>query len=272
VDNKTVTAETPGLLNSVTESVLRESAPEQVVTAEITPPSETMVNLPGGYINSAGEVIRVAEVRELTGRDEEMISKSSSMMKAFQIILSRGVVSVGDEETNEQMLDKMLVGDRDALLLGIYKATFGPIAELGAYCSGCEENKTVQVDVDNDIEVKFLENPIRDREFTVKGRKHVYQVVLPTGVTTKALTSNTDNKTLAELQTILLEQTVTEIDEVVVLGKNQIQNLGVADRRKIRDEITDKAPGPQFSTAVVTCPDCEGEVAVPINLGALFRF
>ena len=272
MNNKLVTAETPDLLNSVTESILRETAPQQQFVAEITPPSETMVNLPGGYISSAGEVIRSAEVRELTGRDEEMVSKSSNMTRAFQTILSRAVVSLGDIEPNEQMLDQLLVGDRDALLLGIYKATFGPTAELPAYCEGCKEVKTVEVDVDRDIEVKFLNDPIRDREFTVKGRKHEYTVVLPTGATSKVLTNNAENKTLAELQTILLEQTVTEIDEVVVLSKGQVQNLGVADRRKIRDEITERAPGPQFSTVVVICPDCEGEVAVPINLGALFRF
>ena len=57
-----------------------------------------------------------------------------------------------------------------------------------------------------------------------------------------------------------------------MLFRSQVQNLPVVDRREIVDEINRRAPGPQFDDVLVNCPNCESEVRVPINLGALFQF
>ena len=51
----------------------------------------------------------------------------------------------------------------------------------------------------------------------------------------------------------------------------QVQNLGIADRKLILQEINNRVPGPLFDDITVTCPDCESEVTVSINLGNLFR-
>jgi hypothetical protein len=263
-------ASNPAMANNLVAQATAE--PEKVVQpAAITPPLETLVTLPGGYVNAAGEVVKTAEVRELTGRDEEVITKASSLNKVFPTILARGVVSVGTEKATEELLDKMLAGDRDALLLGIYKATFGPTAELICWCGGCNDSKEVEVSVDADIHSKVLVDPVSDRRFTVFGKDKEFLVQLPTGYTQKEITANTD-KTMAELQTILLEQTVLEIDGNPVISKTQIQNLGIMDRRKIGEEISKRAPGPQFDDVTIDCPDCGGKVVVPITLGALFQF
>jgi hypothetical protein len=76
----------------------------------------------------------------------------------------------------------------------------------------------------------------------------------------------------AEALSILLENTVVTIDGRNVITKAQVQNLGVVDRRAIADAIAARNPGPQFEDITVSCPDCEGEVRVPISLGTLFRF
>jgi hypothetical protein len=57
-----------------------------------------------------------------------------------------------------------------------------------------------------------------------------------------------------------------------VLSKIQVQNIGLADRRKIGEELAKRAPGPKFNNIEIDCPDCEGKVVVPISIGALFRF
>jgi len=263
-------ASNPAMANNLIAQATAE--PEKAIQpAAITPPLETLVTLPGGYVSAAGEVVKTAEVRELTGRDEEVITKASSLSKALPTILNRGVVSVGTEKATEEMLDKMLAGDRDALLVGIYKATFGPHATLICWCSGCNDSKEVEVSVDSDIKSKILADPVSDRRFTVFGKDKEFLVQLPTGYTQKEITANTD-KTMAELQTILLEQTVLEIDGAPVISKSQIQNLGIMDRRKIGEELSKRAPGPQFDEVTIDCPDCGGKVVVPITLGALFQF
>lgn len=262
-------AANPAMANKAVQNILAEKPQE--IEVRITPPSDTVVTLPGGYITSAGEVTTEAEVRELNGRDEEEISKATSLGKALLTILKRGTVRVGNESVTDQMLDNMLSGDRDMLLLGIFRATFGNIAHLGGYCGSCAETKEVDVELDKDIKVKVLLDPLNDRTFTVKGKSLEYTVNLPTGITQKELMLSAD-KTVAELNTLLLEQTVVKIGEAPVVSKIQVQNLGLTDRRKIVEEINNRVCGPQFEDLTLDCPDCEGEVQVPISLGTLFRF
>ena len=69
----------------------------------------------------------------------------------------------------------------------------------------------------------------------------------------------------------MLENTLDEIDGVVVYDKTAIKNIGLMDRREIIKEITKRNPGPQFKEVTVTCPTCDTEVVAPINLGVLFR-
>jgi hypothetical protein len=262
-------AANPALANNLLNQAMNE-VPENSFTPEIKSPLDNMVDLPGGYITPAGEVLRVAEVRELTGRDEETISKASSVGKALLTILQRGTVKVGDIPATEDVLDKLLAGDLDALLLGIIKTTFGTEIDIPSYCGKCEDYKVVTVDLNEDIKFKLLTDPINDRVFTIQGKKDIFTVRLPSGITQKALINSVD-KTEAEQTTVLLENTVMKINNDPVYSAIQVQNLGMADRKKIVNEISERVPGPQFTDLTVTCPDCEGEVTVSINLGTLFR-
>lgn len=258
----------PNMANDLISKALAEKPQE--VEVQLTLPSDTSVTLPGGYINAAGEVVMEAEVRELTGQDEEAIAKSSTLGKALMTIIQRGTVSVGKEKATESILDNMLAGDRDALLLGIFRATFGNTADLKTWCNTCAELKDVEVDINSDIKTKILGDSINDRVFTVKGKKQEITLRLPTGFVQKELIANAD-KTAAELNTILLEHCVVKIGEAPVLSKFQVQAMGLTDRQLCIDEINNRVPGPQFDAVSVVCPDCEGEVKVPINLGNLFR-
>jgi hypothetical protein len=262
-------AANPALANNLINSALAE-APEQS-EVNIVPPSDTSLTLPGGYLTAAGEVITDAEVRELNGSDEEAIARASNIGKAVLTILQRGVIRVGNHKADEKLLDQLLSGDRDMLLLAIFKATFGKTAELSGFCVGCGDVKQVEIDIDEDIKVKSLLDPINDRIFTVQGKKNTFTVQLPTGITQKEMILNSD-KSAAELSTIMLENTVMKIDNSPVLSKLQVQNLGLVDRRKINEAINKRLVGPQFDDVKVTCPDCEGEVSVPVNFGTLFQF
>lgn len=262
-------ADNPDLVNSMIAQVVANDKVEQKPVT-IMPPSDTVVIIPGGYVNPAGEIIAEVEVRELTGKDEEAISRSTSVGKALLSILSRGVVRIGDEKATEDMLDSLLAGDRDFLMLAIYKATFGSKAELQGVCGQCNELKDVEIDIDTDVKVRPMANP-RERRFTVDCKVGPVEVSLPTGHTQKDLVNNVD-KSVAELTTILLENCVYTINDMDVLGKAQVQNLGITDRRKIAEQINKRNFGPQFDDVTVKCPDCESEVSVPVNLGTLFRF
>lgn len=260
-------AANPALANQLVNKALNETPKER--TPEIVSPSDTTVELPGGYVTAAGEIIRTAEVRELTGKDEEVISKTNNLGKALLSILQLGTVKIGNEPATDKLLDELLIGDRDALLLGIIKATFGNKVKIPVFSDG--EEKLVEVDINADIKIKILTDPINDRVFTVNGKNVDYTVKLPNGVVQREMINNAD-KTPAELSTLVLENTLVRIGESPVYSKAQVQALSVVDRRKIIEEINKRAPGPQFEDVVITDPDTGSEVTVPINLGTLFQF
>ena len=54
---------------------LTESIEEPKVAVKTVAPSNSEVALPGGFITREGSLVKYAEVRELTGVDEEAISK-----------------------------------------------------------------------------------------------------------------------------------------------------------------------------------------------------
>lgn len=269
MENNTFNAtENAAQANQLLAEVMAE--PVQEETAQITSPADTTVTLPGGYVAFTGEVHRTAEVRELTGRDEEIIAKAGGSSRIFSAILTRGTVSIGEMPAEERLLDNLLIGDREAILLGIYKATFGPTATVNSWCTGCSTTKEIELNIDADIKTKVLVDPVNDRGFTLKGKKNNYTVMLPTGATEKALAVD-PTKNYAEKVTILLESTVVEINGSPVVSKSQVQNLGLVDRNKIAEEIAKRNPGPIFEDIKMACPDCEGEIVVPVNLGAIFR-
>ncbi|CAB4137859.1 hypothetical protein UFOVP325_118 [uncultured Caudovirales phage] len=243
--------------------------PQVIEAPKIVAPTDILVDLPGGTIID-GEVVKTAVVRELNGKDEEAIIRADNSARMFSIVVNRATVSLGDTKATDELLDRLLVGDRDALLLGIYRATFGDTAELSGYCEGCSEFKPVEINIVEDIKHKILPDA-RETDFFVQGKNKEFRVSLPTGITQKKILANPE-ATMAESLTTLLEQTVIQIDGKPVFGKSQIQALGLVDRRAIADEIADRNPGPQFDPVKVTCPDCESEVQVPISLGSLFRF
>lgn len=272
-NNSINAAENPALANQLAQQAMTGAAPiEETKSITLLPPTDGVVTLPGGYLTGLGEVYTTAEVRELNGLDEEVISRQPTIGKALTTILSRAVVSIGNEPATEAMIDNLLSGDADALMLGIYKATFGSTVILNGYDSEAAAAKQVEIDLNKDLTIKSLLNPVEDRVFTVKGKKASYTVKLPSRKTQKEMIYNAD-KTAGELNTILLEGCVIEIDGRAVLSKAQVQAIGIADRKTIIEAITSRNPGPQFGSIQVDCEDCAGgKVDVPISLGAIFRF
>ena len=252
------------LVNKFAQKAMEE--PAQVVKTRA--PSESEVKLPGGFIESNGEVITTAEVRELTGADEEAIAKAGTTGKALNTLLQRGVTKLGSREIKKEELDLLLSGDRDALLLGIRKVTFGPTIDLVSRCLSCNNEATVTVDLNEDVPVKNLED--QPRTWEVSTKKGIVKVTLPNGVTQRKLMENTD-KTSAELNTLLLAGCVLSIDGVPSMGAASALSLGMVDRTNIIQEIVDRNPGPRLGEVKKVCKACGEDIPLPLSLLDLFR-
>ena len=259
----------PALANKLVSEALSET--EVAVAApkvEIPLPPETQVELPGGLLDPFDGLITTAEIRELTGADEEVIARIGDPGKSLLSILERATVKIGDKKADKETLDALLAGDREALLLAIRIATFGPSVKLGPVCPDCGEEQEFELDLNKDVKVKTLKEG--DRTFTLNCKVGKVVVNLPTGGAQKALV-NATNKNAAELDTILLKSCVESINGNVVLNVQQIKDLSLKDRRDLIKAITDRNPGPQLSEIKKTCKSCDSEVSLPMTLADLFR-
>lgn len=261
----------PELANKLAKKATEVSDQEAMVKAikpPVTLPPATDVDLPGGLFDPFNGLISKAEIRELTGVDEEAISKIPDAAKGLLYILERATVKIGEETASKELLDSLFAGDREMLLLAIRCATFGNEIKLGpGLCPHCEEAQTFTVDLSKDIEIKRLDG---DAEFTVDCKVGKVLVTLPKGSTQKAIVESA-NKTSAELDTIMLKNCVLEVNGMTVVGPEVVRNLGMLDRRTILKEIADRNPGPQLGALKKECQSCGQEVPLPLSLADLFR-
>jgi hypothetical protein len=261
----------PDLANKLVKQATELSDQEVMVNAvkpPVTLPPATDVDLPGGLLDPFSGMIYTAEVRELTGVDEEAISKIPDVAKSLLAILERATVKIGEEKASKDLIDSLLAGDREMLLLAIRKATFGNEVKLGpGLCPHCEEEQIFNVDLSKDVPIKRLEG---DVEFTVECKVGKVLVTLPKGSTQKAIVEST-NRTSAELDTIMLKSCVISINGQDVINPDVVRNLGMLDRRTILKEIADRNPGPQLGELKKECKSCGQEVPLPLSLADLFR-
>ena len=261
----------PELANQLAKAAMNVEVQEVAgAPMEITIPSlpDTTVELPAGYYEGfSGTVDTVAEVRELTGADEEASAKIADPGKALLAILERATVSIGGKPATKDILNNLLAGDREMLLLAIRKVTFGSEVTVEANC--CDGTENLVIDLNKDVPMKSLDDRISDRMFYMDIKPGKIKVFLPTGET-QAKIINSSDKNSAELDTLLLTTCVMELNDVPIMNPNTIRNFGIKDRRNILDEIAKRNPGPQLSE-IKKIASCGEEVYLPLTLAELFR-
>jgi hypothetical protein len=270
----------PSASNAAIAAILNDNG-GQVAKPEITLPAGGNFSLPGGYV-LGGDYASVrydADVRELTGADEEAMTKARSggLGKYIATLLSAGTVSVGGEQASTTLLSNLLLGDRDMLLLEIRRATYGDEIVWDRYsCPFCGEEFRLSVTLD-EIPIRRLEDPSA-RIFEVALRKNRKAFVrLPVGSDQEALLAVADRLSDSEQNTLLLSRvliSVVEADgtENAVSGNPEFaRSLGIADRQTILDTIEKKQPGPQYNDVKFLHDSCGKEVPLYISAGDLFQ-
>src|SRR4051812_3165236 len=226
------------------------------------------IELPVGKVNSDGELVTKAVVRELNGEDEEALAKSPNPARTIATVLERGTVSVGTEPSSPHLLRSLLTGDRAALLIGIRSITYGNELDSSIFCPTCNEYLEITVHLDTDIPIRKLDDPYK-RKFEIELRKGKAEVVLPDGFVEESVLE-AQKLTVAEQNTLLLSKCVKTINGRPITGTAPVAKLGIQDRRKILNFLNEKSPGPQFGEVTVKHEQCGNEVPVLISAGDLF--
>ena len=128
------------------------------------PPATDVQLLRGLFNEESGEWETTAIVRELTGEDEEALatfdSKEDITYGEYLVhLLQRAVVSIGSQEVNKNkdIIDKLLIGDRDVLFLAIVRATYGKGREVQLGCGNCGGSNDVVIDLDEDFKMEKVD-------------------------------------------------------------------------------------------------------------------
>lgn len=258
----------PALANRIIEEVVDKPAAQDALDS-IPIPEDTVYQLCGGYTPDGRTWDTEFEVRELTGRDEEYISRIANQMRIYSAILERGLVRVGHHRSSPLLIDGLLAGDWETVLLAIRIVTFGRQIEAKVTCDECKQSYTVDIDLVE--QVVRHEVSMEEVTFQIVGRHGTkYKVNLPFGATQRKIMEK-ENLTNGEANTILLTDCVQTIDGMPTIGSDSVLNIPMADRITLVQTIDSKKVGPDLKGVRTKCPYCDAEMNTPISIAALFQ-
>lgn len=239
---------------------------------EIANPESTSVRLMRGLIDPAsGDWQMEAQVRELTGADEEHLARVESKQNVtyaeyMSALLRRATISVGsiDITKNPAALDNLIIGDRDALFLGIIKCTYGIERTFNARCNACEQKNDVTINLDQDF---AYDKPSVDlhKPLPVTLRNGtVVNLRLPTGADSAYVAANATSS--AHQSTLMIARcTVWGDGEKPLNTEEWARDLSVVDRNTIIKTLTDLTVGPKIGEVNVHCAHCQEPIRIMID-------
>ena len=217
-----------------------------------------VVSLPGGRLRHDGTCVRDAQLRPLTGRDEDwLLSLDTPWPQAVLVteLLARCVERIGPEPASREMVCSLLVGDRDFLLLRLHEISFGPRVELVRACPHAECGAKMDVDF-NLATVPVEETLVRSRyEFEFgEAPRHKASFRLPEGADQEAV-CQWSGLAADDMTTRLLARCLVELDGKSPVGPVDVQALSPEARTALEHEIERCSPKVHFEMEA-TCPQC----------------
>jgi len=240
----------------------------QMETAKST---EGIFELPCGYLDvNTQEVIKDVQIREITGREEDMLASSRlSSTQKISSLLTGCVVRIGvvtDKGHITRIVQNLTVGDRFFLIFAIRRVTLGDDFPVRERCPECGVKTLFMVDLGEDLTVRSMPDPSR----------RLYDVVLPssgvlarfkvsTGMDEERLAKiRKHNKNMDALSQGILMRLELLGDEKPTL--RMVQDLGMRDRHYLREQFQ-SVEGGVDTTLELECPSCGNEWEKELDLG-----
>lgn len=238
--------------------------------------------LPGGFVDEAGKVHQEVELSPLCGRDEELLASNHRKESASLVtmVLSRCVRRLGTiNPVSETISRKLLIADRQYLLLKLREATFGNRVQAAIFCPWQECGKKVTLDFSlNDIPIRESEEkgPLYQMELSpeaafINDDNQLYREItfrLPNGGD-QELISPLLSENEASALTKLLGRCIQNIGPLNNPGEELISRLSPLARLEIEQQMEQSAPKVEL-TMEANCPECHREFAVPFDLQNFF--
>jgi hypothetical protein len=240
-------------------------------------PENPVLTLPRGrFVNGKWET--TAEVRELTGNDEEYLSRRRDPLDYFDAVLALGVTRLGSTDLGalnvaerEQLLSSLLGGERELLFLTVIRTTFGNERELEFQCGSCQGDFTTTLLLDHDfplVDTLGFDPPMTYEFTTSKGDVVEYRLV--NGADQKEAATKR-GATTAEQNTIVLTNVIRRVNgDIPFDAKTYVLGLSMKDRRDLINAMDERLP--TINNEVdLECHSCGTRNRVTLNWGDLFR-
>ncbi len=216
--------------------------------------------LPGGLVLDDQHRLESAELRPLTGRDEEWLAAHPTAPSAIAVtrVLTSCLLRIGDAKPTEKLVRRLLAGDRDFLVLQLRRLTLGNEFHVVFPCTACSNKMDVLFDADT---VPVTVRPQTRAEYSIQlgltgcsGPKVRFR--LPCGADQEAVV-HLEPERAADM---LLDRCVLD---------NGARSFSIAQREAIADAMEEFAPQVDLELDLV-CPDCGNRFLAPFDTTAFF--
>lgn len=248
------------------DSMFADPAPE------IRQPVSVLVELHQGIQDTETlEWHSIAEVRELNGADEEYLASletkpTTTYVDYMSAMLKRTVVNIGgiSVAARPDVIDQLIVGDRETLFLAIVKCTYGYEREYEVVCPKCEGKNDVVINLDEDFPIQIPDIDLHEHiKVKLKGGQEV-SLRLPNGGDSSYVAKHAT--TVAAQNTLMLARCLIPSTSVLQ-GKTPeewAKSLNIADRSKLIKAILSIKVGPNIGEVNVQCSHCGTNM--PLNM------
>jgi hypothetical protein len=213
---------------------------------------ETELALPGGLILDDGRRLTRARLRALTGAEEEWLAEARGVASAVKVtrVLSSCVMALDGESADTERIRRMLVGDRDYLMLELRRLTLGDEVVAVIACPACNAPL--------DAEFQVSDVPVERRPQTAAwytGERGV-RFRLPTGG---------DQEAVLGLEAPAAEEALLKR---CLWGEEGVE-LSRAEREAAIAEMERQAPRVDLELDL-TCSECGHRFLTPFDMTAFF--
>lgn len=235
--------------------------------------------LPGGILDNQNRCFQTVLVRQLTGKDEELLADRRYRNAARQVtdFLAQVVVEVPglNKLVNPALTEQMLIGDRDYLLLRLRQMTMGDRVEQVMRCPSVSCGKKADVEFQiSELQVRRAGaiEPEYEFELSEPARKDdpkskVVVLRLPRGQDQEAILDGEDlNPALAN--TRLFARIVKSLGRRS-LDEAEARDLPLKARHEITAFLRMMSPGPDLEIDI-QCPHCGHDMSFPFDLYGFF--
>lgn len=218
----------------------------------------TTVTLPGGLVLEADHPLHTAELRPLTGREEDWLVHHPSVPSATAVtcLLSNCLLRLDTVTSSRELVGKLLVGDRDYLVLQLRRLTLGDEFRAVVLCPQCQAPM--------DVTFHAEEIPVETRRQTAShyschlpsraAKKRAVRYRLPTG---------------SDQEAVLGLDPVAGVDALLERCLLDPVRLTRKERQLLMDEMEKQAPSVELDLNL-QCPNCSHAFIAPFDTTAFF--